>query len=142
MRRWVAGVAVILVVLVASRAIYRTTAGQAGSRQLVSDAAFPAAMAALADGGLLYGERLTGRVVRVDTDGATEVIGVVSVSTEGEQRGLLGLAVRGDDVFVSFTGASGRLQVGVLGGDTVWEGPPSATEPTAVTSRSHPMAPS
>ena len=97
------------------------------SRTLVPDAAFPAAMAALPDGGLLYGERLTGRVLRVDPDGRTEQIGSVPVSIEGEQRGLLGLAVRDDDVFVSFTDPTGRIRVERLDGRVVWRGPTSQT---------------
>ncbi len=36
---------------------------------LVADAAWPAAMVALPDGGLLYGERFTGRICRVDASG-------------------------------------------------------------------------
>jgi hypothetical protein len=95
-------------------------------RVLVADAAFPAAMAALPDGGVLYGERLTGRVIRVRTDGSTAAIGSVEVSTEGEQRGLVGLAVRGDEVFVSFTGADPRLRVSNVEGTTIWRGPYSA----------------
>lgn len=127
MRRSAAGVVIALAALTATAAIRWTSDEPPEPRTLVADAAFPAAMAALPGGGLLYGERLTGRVVRVDADGATEVIGAVPVSIEGEQRGLLGLAVRDGQVFVSVTEPSGRLQVERLDGDVVWVGPPSET---------------
>lgn len=118
----------LAVAALATTAVSLWTSGEPPEpRNLVPDAAFPAAMAALPDGGLLYGERLTGRVIRVDADGAAEVIGVVPVSIEGEQRGLLGLAVRDGQVFVSVTEPSGRLQVERLDGGVVWEGPPSET---------------
>lgn len=127
MRTSVVGVVVAAGALAAIAALRWTNGDAPEPRTLVPGAAFPAAMAALPGGGLLYGERLTGRVVRVARDGATEVIGQVRVSTEGEQRGLLGLAVRDDQVFVSFTEPSGRLQVERLDGGVVWEGPPSET---------------
>lgn len=125
-RRATIGAAVAVAVLAALAVEGRGSGEQAPARTLVPDAAFPAAMAAAPGGDLLYGERLTGRVVRVEPSGATEVIGEVGVSTEGEQRGLLGIAVRGDEIFVSFTAPSGRLQVERLGGAIVWTGPPSA----------------
>ncbi len=125
MRRPAAAV-VVLVMLAATSAACGNDSERTRSIALVPDAAFPAAMAATPDGGLLYGERLTGRVVRVAPDGATEVAGAVSVSTTGEQRGLLGLAVRDDQVFVSFTEPSGHLRVERLGGAVVWKGPASA----------------
>lgn len=118
------GVAAIALVLIS---VARWHDGdRAGARVLVADAAFPAAMAALPDGGLVYGERLTGRVIRVDPDGTAEPIGSVDVSTDGEQRGLVGIAVRGDEIFVSYTDADRRLQVRLLGGGPVWIGPESA----------------
>lgn len=103
----------------------RWSAGERPDPSPLVDAAFPAAMAALPDGGLVVGELSTGRVLHVD-GGVTALLGTVPVSTEGEQRGLLGLAVRGNEIFVSFTAPSGRLQVRRLGGPMVWEGPPSA----------------
>jgi hypothetical protein len=96
------------------------------TQTLVADAAFPAAMSALPDGGLVYGERITGRVIQVHPGGTTEEIGSVEVSADGEQRGLLGIAVRDGDVFVSYTDQAKRLQVRVLGGRKVWVGPVSA----------------
>ncbi len=103
---------------------------------LVAEAAFPAAVAPTPDGGLLYGERLTGRVRRVDAEGrvATEPVAVVDVGPSPEgQRGLLGLTVDPDDpgrVFAAWTRASdGRLVVGQVAPGPerlVWEGPVSA----------------
>jgi len=94
-------------------------------------AAFPAAMAALPDGGVLFAERLTGRIRRVDADGRVDPVPVaaVEVSTRG-QRGLLGLAVAGDGrVFAAWTDARRRLLVGEVAPGPrriVWEGPPTA----------------
>ena len=126
MRQPTAAAVIALVVLAVTSVACENGGERSRSNTLVPDAAFPAAMAATPDGGLLYGERLTGRVVRVAPDGVTEVVGAVSVSTTGEQRGLLGLAVRDDQVFVSFTEPSGHLRVERLGGAVVWEGPASA----------------
>jgi hypothetical protein len=99
-------------------------------RVLVEGAAFPAALVALPGGGLLYGERLTGRIRRVGADGrlAPRPVARVEVSTEG-QRGLLGLAVDGEAVYAAWTEPGGRLVVGrVAPGSSrlVWAGPPSA----------------
>lgn len=97
---------------------------------LVADAAFPAALAPLEEGGLLYGERLSGRIRRVDPDGRlrSQPVAAVEVSTEG-QRGLLGVAVsdRGR-VFASWTRPDGRLVVGRVDPGPqrlVWLGPES-----------------
>ena len=100
---------------------------------LVEDAAFPAAVAPTPDGGLLYGERLTGRVRRVDAEGrvAAEPVAVVDVGPSPEgQRGLLGLTVDPDDperVFAAWTrGSDGRLVIGQVAPGPerlVWEGP-------------------
>ena len=94
----------------------------------VADARFPAALAALDDGGLLYGERLTGRIREVDSQANLQEkpVAAVDVSTEG-QRGLVGLAV--DDagrIFAAWTRPDLRLVVGrVAPGDPrlVWLGP-------------------
>jgi hypothetical protein len=97
---------------------------------LVGDAAFPAALAPFEEGGLLYGERFSGRIRRVDPNGRlrSQPVAVVDVSTEG-QRGLLGVAVsdRGR-VFASWTRPDGRLVVGRVDPGPqrlVWLGPES-----------------
>ncbi len=102
---------------------------------IVEDAADPLAPVALAEGGFIYGERTTGRIIRSSRTGETMVTVELDdeLATDG-QRGLLGLAVRrsGDatDIYASWTRASdGRLVVGRLAsGRTalVWEGPVSA----------------
>ncbi len=100
------------------------------TRPYVADAAFPSAMAPRPDGGLLYGERLTGRVRRVTADGALEPLPVaqVQVSTDG-QRGLVGLAVDdGGRVFASWTDRERRLVVAQVAPGPirpVWDGPPT-----------------
>lgn len=80
-------------------------------------------MVARPGGGLLYGERTTGRIF--DEDG--ELTGRVEVVSEGE-RGLLGLALNDDDtIFASWTRPDGRIVVGEVGGQRrlVWVGPES-----------------
>ena len=105
--------------------------GPPQGRLLVSDADSPAALAALPDGGLRYGERLTGRVREVDGRGRVrpEPVAQVEVSTDG-QRGLLGLAVdRRDRTFAAWTDRSGTILVGQVAPGpvrVVWRGPPSA----------------
>jgi Glucose / Sorbosone dehydrogenase len=99
-------------------------------RILVEEAAFPAAMVGLPDGGLLYGERLTGRIRVVEPDGQLRPrpVAQVDVSDEG-QRGLLGLAHAGPELYAAWTEPGGRIVVGrVAPGPPrmVWEGPPSA----------------
>jgi hypothetical protein len=86
---------------------------------LVSDAAQPVALLAEADGGLLYAERMTGRVRRVLADGSLVPEPVAMVATSGadtDQRGLLGLArdARGR-LFAAWTEPDdGRIVVGEL----------------------------
>ncbi len=106
------------------------------TRMWVNHARFPVAPVALPGGGLLYGERLTGRVRHVGADGtlAPEPVATVSVvGAVGDQRGLVGLARSRDRrLFASWTGADRRLVVGELTtGDArpprvVWAGPASA----------------
>ncbi len=97
----------------------------------MDDADSPAALAALPDGGLRYGERLTGRIREVDGEGRLrpEPVAQVDVSNEG-QRGLLGLAV--DDqgrTFAAWTDPEGMIVVGQVAPVPVrilWRGPASA----------------
>lgn len=104
--------------------------GPAG-RLLVRDAASPAALAALPDGGLRYGERLSGRVRQVDGRGRlrTEPVAEVEVSTDG-QRGLVGVAVDDHDrTFATWTDPEGTILVGQVAPGPVrlvWRGPASA----------------
>jgi hypothetical protein len=111
-----------------------TACGSDGPGQgsaFVDKADFAAAMVALPGGGLLFGERATGRVRRADADGRVMVAPVaeVDVSTRG-QRGLLGLAVdRAGRVFAAWTALDGHLLVGLVAPGsrrTVWRGPASA----------------
>ncbi len=104
-------------------------AGCTAGADVLVEADQPAAMVALADGGLLVGERLSGRIVRVSAGGDTTPVAVVEVRTDGEQRGLLGLAVDPSDrIFAAFTrpgdGAIVVAQVAPERRD-VWVGPAS-----------------
>lgn len=102
---------------------------------IIDDAVDPLAPVALAEGGFIYGERTTGRIIRSTRTGET----MTTVELEDElatdgQRGLLGLAVRrsgaATDIYASWTRADdGRLVVGRLASGRitlVWEGPVSA----------------
>ncbi len=102
---------------------------------IIADATDPLSPVALAEGGFLYGERTTGRILRSNRVGETSLSVELedALATEG-QRGLLGLATArsGDavDIYASWTRASdGRLVVGRLAAGRemlVWEGPVSA----------------
>ncbi len=78
---------------------------------------------------VLFGERLTGRVMRIDIDrpgSQPSVIGQVTVDASGEQRGLLGLAVIEDRVYGAWVRPGDlRLVVGEVEGSDrlVWVGP-------------------
>ncbi|MGH9000155.1 MAG: PQQ-dependent sugar dehydrogenase [Acidimicrobiia bacterium] len=106
--------------------------GDATGRILVPRADEAAALAALPGGGLLFGERATGRVMRAGRSGRVDrqPVARLAVSTEG-QRGLLGLATDGTGrVFAAWTepAADRRLMVGQVAPGPVrpvWEGPPS-----------------
>jgi hypothetical protein len=91
----------------------------------------PAALAPEPGGGLLVGERLTGDIRRVDPGGSVSMIASVDVATDGEQRGLLGLAAGADGrVFASYTrDLDGRIVIAEVlpTPREVWLGPPSAT---------------
>ena len=106
---------------------------------IVADAPSPAALAVAPDGGVIYGERLTGRIVRLNADlvAPGTVFATVDVPVAADiadsQRGLLGLVVDpadGTRVFASWTRArDGRIVVGQVspaGTRLVWEGPMSA----------------
>ena len=125
----------LTVVLVMGTGVVLAPPAAAGSRSsevLVADAAFPAALASLAGGGVRYGEHLTGRVREVDAAGQLLVAPVAEVAVRtGGQRGLLGLSVDGSDrTFATWVRmADGRIVVGqVAPGPTrlVWEGPESS----------------
>ena len=93
-------------------------AGSVESRVLVAEAAEPTALAPLADGGLRYAERVTGRIREVSADGRlrAEPVALVAVVSDG-QRGLLGLAVdQFDRTFAAWTRPDGRLVVGQVAG--------------------------
>lgn len=84
------------------------------------------ALLALPDGGLMFAERTTGRIQRLDAEGAPqETVATVAVSSEG-QRGLLGLA-RDDRgrLYAAWTDPDARLVVGRVLPDRrlVWRGP-------------------
>ena len=104
------------------------------STELSGAPPLPAAMLPEADGTLLVGDRLTGRILRLDPVGtaAPEQIDELDVSARtDDQRGLLGLARIADGrLFASWTRpGDGRLVVGEIGRAeprVVWEGPVSA----------------
>ena len=100
---------------------------------LVADAAEPVSPLVEADGAVLYAERRTGRVRRVDPDGRLDpepVAEVAVVAGDGDQRGLLGLARLPDGALVvaATRAADGRLVVEQVAPERrlVWEGPSSA----------------
>lgn len=104
--------------------------GAPAGDELVRPAAFPAAMAPLPDGGLIYGERLTGRLRVVTPRGRLDPkwLARVDVSSEG-QRGLLGVAVAPDGrIFAAWTRRDGVLVVGEVWPKRrlTWLGPPSS----------------
>ena len=99
----------------------------------ITRARFPVAPVALPDGGLLYGERLTGRIRAADTSGQARTVAMVpAVGAQDDQRGLLGLTrTREGRTYASWTGADRRLVVGTVPFDgspsrIVWTGPVSA----------------
>ena len=115
--------------------------GSAKTEPVVADAAFPVALLPDGQGGFLYGERLTGQVRHVSSDGALDQAAVATVDTRGaddDQRGLLGLAESGDGrLYAAWTRTTdGRLVVGRIAGGQeetdpadpvlVWVGPPSS----------------
>ena len=109
-------------------------APQVASIELSGSPVLPGAMLAEADGSVLVGDRLTGRILRVDPAGAAAPQQVDDLDVRArtdDQRGLLGLARTPDGrLFASWTRESdGRLVVGEVGMEEprlVWEGPVSA----------------
>ncbi len=94
----------------------------------------PVAMVALDDGRLAVGERLTGKIVAVDPAGHGTRVLLATVAVDARatgQRGLLGLAAIGTDLYASWTRAGdGRLVVAqVRPGPPrlIWEGPVSSS---------------
>ena len=103
----------------------------------VRSAKFPVAPVPTPDGGLLYGERLSGRVRSVDARGVLAPTPIAAVGVAGaldDQRGLLGLARISDGgLYASWTRREDRrLVVGELAPTNtgaprlVWVGPVSA----------------
>ena len=94
----------------------------------VAEADHPAAMAPLVTGGLVFGEKDTGRIRVADAEGTVQIDDVarLQVSAEGH-RGLLGLAVDiGERVYAAWTRPDHRLVVGRIGPgghELVWRGP-------------------
>ncbi|MEP6625860.1 MAG: PQQ-dependent sugar dehydrogenase, partial [Acidimicrobiia bacterium] len=118
---------------IAASACGSTTTTHSGSARVrVRGIDFPVALAPDGAGGLLFAERVSGRVRRVDAAGrlVPEPVARVAVSVAG-QRGLLGVAVDGADrVFAAYTGTGpGRpilVAEVVPESRPVWSGPPSA----------------
>ena len=102
------------------------------SRVLVQHANEPVAFANDREHRLVYAERLTGSVRRLDTANRLEVqpVAVIKVSTDG-QRGLLGLAVDATDrTFTASTEATAEMRIVVTQvapgpARVVWLGPKS-----------------
>jgi hypothetical protein len=98
------------------------------SGDILTQARFPSALAALPDGTIRYAERLTGEIRDVSPEGdvAEEPLAEVDASVSG-QRGLLGVAV--DDTgrtFASWTDESEVLLVGQVAPGprrVIWRGP-------------------
>lgn len=106
-----------------------------GTVTLLDDADEPVAPVAEPSGTVLVGERLTGRILRLDpaAAGAAQPVGrVEATGASDDQRGLLGLAVDRDGaLFAAWTRPEDlRLVVGEVRPDgttrLVWEGPASA----------------
>jgi Glucose / Sorbosone dehydrogenase len=122
-------VAVIAALGVAASAIATALLGskQTGT-VLVPRAAFPAAMEALPDGGMLFAERASGRIRVVAAKGSIrgKALARVAVRADG-QRGLLGLArAPSGEVFAAWVDPAGSLLVGRVAPGPVrviWRGP-------------------
>ena len=81
---------------------------------------------------VLYAERLTGRVMRIDLDrpgSEPMLVAQVDVDSSGEQRGLIGLSVLADKVYGAWTRAGDqRLVIGEIQPvlRPLWFGPPTS----------------
>jgi glucose/arabinose dehydrogenase len=101
---------------VAALAVVASLLGAAAPAQgkLLAHAKFPAAMAPIRGGGLIYGELTTGRIWRLSKTGHRSrhpIARVRHVATDG-LRGLLGLAVdKRGRVFADWTGTDGTIHV-------------------------------
>jgi glucose/arabinose dehydrogenase len=133
-RSWPARATAALASITIAAALGFTLAAPASAAsQRLLTARFPAAMAALPNGGLVYGELETGRIWSVSAKGkrARLPLARVLVSTNG-LKGLLGLAVRRQGVFAAFTSSKEhRLlveQVAPGRARVVWRGPATAGE--------------
>jgi hypothetical protein len=111
------------------------TAVKVVARVRFDQGAGPVALAVLADGRVLVGERLTGAVRIVEARRSRwrllrQPLAVVEVGeSRAGQRGLLGLAVIGERVFAAWTRPGDRrIVVGQVSPErrTVWEGPVSS----------------
>jgi len=98
------------------------------------DAAEATGLAVTAEGGLVVGERSTGRIFEVDPDfGEQRDVGRIDdVDDELTQGGLLGLAVLDGEVVAAYTNDAGQLVVADVGRSGVgrirWEGPEAQEE--------------
>ncbi|MFN8105061.1 MAG: PQQ-dependent sugar dehydrogenase [Acidimicrobiia bacterium] len=124
-------VAVVVVAALAVAGIYgvkRLRERSESQPGLFVPAAMATSIAALPDGGFLYGEQRSGRVFEIGPDGtARGLVAEVDVATNGD-RGLRGLAVdaTGHRRFASWVAPDGRFRVGELtpgGVVVVWDGP-------------------
>lgn len=96
----------------------------------------PVAMAPLAEGGLIFGERTSGRVQLVDPEDRLQLDPVARVEvSSADGGGLLGLTVDvGEQIYASYTNVDGRLEVARLEGSrahVIWEGPAAGAAPIA-----------
>ena len=93
----------------------------------------PAAMAALPEGGLVYGELTSGRIFEVSADGRRSARPIARVKvSRGGLKGLLGLAVSPDrQVFAAYTSKRNRTVVAQVAPGpqrVVWDGGRAAVE--------------
>ena len=135
-RRW----APVLPLLLAFGAVLPLTAcGDDGAASPFTEARrLPASqatgLAVAADGRLLVGERLTGRIRSFDlaTGAARGDRTVADLDTDLVQGGLLGLAAVDGDVVASYTADDGRITVGRVAADGAvavrWTGPEAQEE--------------
>jgi sugar lactone lactonase YvrE len=125
-------VGLLLVVAIGGGGVWYLLARDAGviSGEILMEARFPAAVAVLPDGTIRYGERLTGQIRDLTSDGelVPEPVAEVDVEVEGH-GGLLGVAVDDEGrTFASWTNEDDLLivaQVAPGAERVVWEGPRS-----------------